>query len=69
VFWKQVLNDNSKFSGQGSNAMQENQFLFAGNKVELVVLDLLGQPGYDGVNIGTTDMIFVTNKTQLTRTA
>lgn len=61
VFWKQVLNNESKFSGQGTNAMQENQFLFAGNIVQLVVLDLLGQPGYDGVNIGTTAMIFVTN--------
>lgn len=61
VFWKQVLNNSSNFSGQGNNAMQENQFLFAGNIVELVCLDLLGQPGYDGVNIGTTDYIFITN--------
>jgi len=61
VFWKQVLNNGSTFSGQGSNAMQENQFLFEGNKVELVVLDLLGQPDFEWNLIGTTDMIFVTN--------
>ena len=61
VFWKSVLNNGSKFSGQGTNAMRENQFLFDGNIVEIVVLDLLGQPDYQGVNIGTTDYIFVTN--------
>ena len=61
VFWKQVLNNESKFSGQGSNAMQENQFLFAGNIVEIVVLDLLGTPDYAGTLIGTTDYIFVSN--------
>lgn len=65
VFWTQVLNDGSTFSGQGTNAMQQNQFLFKGNKVELVVLDLLGQPDYAGVTIGTTAMIFVTNSVQL----
>lgn len=61
VFWKSVLNNGSKFSGQGTNAMKENQFLFDGNIVEIVVLDILGQPDYQGVNIGTTDYIFVTN--------
>lgn len=64
VFWKVVLNNESKFSGQGTNAMQENQFLFDGNIVEIVALDILGQPDTgldDGSNIGTTDMIFVTN--------
>jgi len=65
VFWKQVLNNSSQFSGQGSNAMQENQFLFNGNKVEIVVLDLLGQPDYTGTTIGTTDYIFVTNSVAL----
>lgn len=45
--------------------MQENQFLFAGNIVEIVVLDLLGTPDYNGVAIGTTDMIFVTNSGSL----
>ena len=61
VFWRQVLNNESKFSGQGTNAMQENQFLFGGNRVELVVLDILGQPDVYGNAIGTTAMIFVTN--------
>lgn len=65
VFWKAVLNNSSKFSGQGSNAMKENQFLFAGNIVELVVLDLLGQADYAGTTIGTTDYIFVTNSGSL----
>ena len=67
VFWKQVLNNESKFSGQGTNAMQENQFLFAGNIVEIRVLDLLGQPDYAGNAIGTTDMIFVSNIEGLTQ--
>lgn len=61
VFWKAVLNNHSRFSGQGTNAMKENQFLFDGNIVEVVVLDLLGQPDYQGTAIGTTDYIFVTN--------
>ena len=65
VFWRAVLNNSSKFSGQGANAMKENQFLFAGNIVELVVLDLLGQPDYAGTTIGTTDYIFVTNSGSL----
>lgn len=65
VFWKQVLNDNSNFSGQGSNANQLNQFNFKWNIVELVVLDILGTPDYKGNLIGTTDMIFVTNATAL----
>ncbi len=68
VFWKLVLNNGSQFSGQGNNAMQENQFLFNGNKVEVVVLDLLGQPDANGVNIGTTDMIFVANSEILKQT-
>ena len=67
VFWKQVLNNESKFSGQGTNAMQENQFLFAGNIVELRVIDLLGQPDHNGDAIGTTDMIFVSNIEGLTQ--
>lgn len=65
VFWKNVLNNASNFSGQGTNAMQENQFLFDGNIVEIVVLDLLGQPDHNGVVIGTTDYIFVTNSGEL----
>ena len=65
VFWKQVLNDNSQFSGQGSNANQENQFNFKGNIVNLIVLDLLGTPDYAGTDIGTTAMIFVTNSGSL----
>jgi hypothetical protein len=65
VFWKQVLNDNSQFSGQGSNANQENQFNFKGNIVELVVLDLLGTPDYNGNLIGTANYIFVTNSGSL----
>ena len=65
VFWKQVLNDNSNFSGQGSNANQLNQFNFKWNIVELVVLDLLGTPWYDGTAIGTVNMIFVSNSTGL----
>lgn len=61
VFWRSVLNNGSKFSGQGNNAMKENQFLFDGNIVEIVVIDLLGQVDYNGDTIGTTDYIFVTN--------
>lgn len=71
VFWRQVLNNGSNFSGQGTNAMQENQFLFDGNKVELVVLNILGQTDTgadDGTLIGTTDMIFVTNSGTLKQT-
>lgn len=61
TFWKQVLNDNSEYSGQGSNANQLNQFNFKWNIVELVVLDLLGDADVDGNLIGTDDMIFVSN--------
>jgi hypothetical protein len=68
VFWRQVLNDNSQFSGQGSNANQENQFNFKGNLVKLEVLDLLGQPDYAGTTIGTANMIFVINSDLMRQT-
>ena len=68
VFWRAVFNNFSKFSGQGANAMKENQFLFAGNIVEINVVDLLGQPDYQGNAIGTTDMIFVANSELLNQT-
>ena len=61
VFWRQVLNDGSNFSGQGSNANQLNQFNFKGNLVEITVLPLLGEPDADGVTIGTSDYWFVIN--------
>lgn len=61
VFWKQVLNDNSQFSGQGTNANQLNQFNFKGNLVEIVVLDLLGDTDENGAAIGTDEMFFVSN--------
>ena len=61
VFWKAVLNNHSKFSGQGSNAMKENQFIFDGNIVEIVVLDLLGQVDYNNATIGGGNYIFITN--------
>ena len=62
VFWKQVLNDNSQYSGQGTNANQMNQFNFKGNIVELVILNLLGQPdSLTWANIGSADNAFLTN--------
>lgn len=61
VFWKQVLNDNSEYSGQGENANELNQFNFKGNLVELVILDLLGDADVDGNIIGTDDMVFLSN--------
>jgi hypothetical protein len=67
VFWKQVLNNGSQFSGQGPNAMQENQFLFQGNKIEIVQLDSLGQPDYQGNLIGTSDMAFLMNPEYITQ--
>jgi hypothetical protein len=67
-FWKQVLNDNSNFSGQGTNANQLNQFNFKGNLVKLEECALLGDPDYSGTAIGTTDMIFLLNKGGLTAT-
>jgi len=68
VFWRQVLNDGSKFSGQGTNAMQENQFNWNGNKIELQIIDLLWQPDDKGVSIGTVNQIFVLNIEWLTQT-
>jgi hypothetical protein len=67
VFWKAVLNNSSKFSGQGSNAMKENQFLFSGNIVEIKVIDLLGQPDHASTTIGTANYIFVTNSGTLAK--
>jgi hypothetical protein len=61
VLARQTLNDNSNFSGQGSNANQLNQFNFKGNLVELVVLPQLGEPDADGVEMGTADYWFVIN--------
>lgn len=68
VFWKQVLNNGSQFSGQGTNAMQENQFLFDGNKIEIVQLDLLGQPDYNGTVIGSADNAFLMNPEYIQQT-
>jgi len=68
VFWKQVLNDNSNFSGQGTNANTLNQFNFKGNLVEIVVVDLLGDADYAGNTIGSDDYWFVGNPTLLRKT-
>jgi hypothetical protein len=68
VFWKQVLNDGSNFSGQGSNANTMNQFNFKGNLVELVVCDLLGDLDYAGATIGGDDNWFVLNPTMIRKT-
>jgi len=65
VFWKQVLNDGSEYSGQGTNANQENQFNFKGNLVKLVVLDLLGDLDVDGNVIGNDEMTFLSNPTYI----
>lgn len=61
-FWRAVLNNNSKFSGTGNNAMKENQFLFDWNKVELIEVELLGQVDSDGIEIGHNDYVFLKNK-------
>lgn len=63
IFWKQVLNDGSNFSGQGTNANQLNQFNFKGNLVSIEVCDLLGDTDYAGNTIGSDDMWFVINPT------
>lgn len=60
VFWKQVLNDWSNFSWQGSNANQLNQFNFKWNIVELVVLPTLWDPSENWV-IWNQNMFFVMN--------
>jgi len=68
VFWKQVLNEGSNFSGQGSNANQVNQFNFKGNLVQIEVCDLLGDLDYNGVTIGSDDMWFLINPTMMKKT-
>jgi hypothetical protein len=65
VFWKQVLNDGSEFSGQGTNANEMNQFNFKGNLVKLIVLDLIGDLDTDGVKIGTEEQTFLSNPTYI----
>lgn len=64
-FWMQVLNEGSdginSYSGQGTNANQANQFQFKGNTVRVIQLDMLGQPDYNGVTIGTADQAFLMN--------
>ena len=65
VFWKQVLNDGSEFSGQWENANQKNQFNFKGNLVMLIELDLLWDDDVDGDVIGTNEMAFLTNPTYI----
>lgn len=61
VFWKQVLNDNSNFSGQGTNANQLNQFNFKWNIVELVKVDRIWQLDENKIQIGTPEMFFIVN--------
>lgn len=68
VFWKQVLNASSQYSGQGANANQVNQFNFQGNLVEIVVVDLLGDADYNGNTIGADDNWFLLNPTLLKKT-
>lgn len=68
VFWKQVLNDGSNFSGQGTNANAVNQFNFKGNLVSLEVCDLLGDADYSGATIGSDDMWFLINPTVMKKT-
>lgn len=72
-FWSKVLNVgsnwvNSNFSGQGTNANQNNQFNFQGNTVTLVQLDLLGQPDYTGTAIGSADNAFLMNREYIKQT-
>ena len=50
------------FAGTGSNANLLNQFAFEGNKIELVVVDMLGEPDENGVAIGNTAMWFLMDK-------
>jgi len=39
---REVLNNGSKFSADGSNSNKENVFMFEGSRVKLVVIDTIG---------------------------
>ena len=56
-----ILNDNSKFAGTGTNANLGNQFMFEGSKVNLEVMDKLGDYDKDGNIIGSTTQWFLVN--------
>lgn len=50
------------FAGTGNNATLLNTFNFEGNKVELVVLDMLGEPDENGTTIGTATQWFLMDR-------
>lgn len=50
------------YAGTGSNANLLNTFNFDGNRVELVILDMLGEPDENGATIGTTTQWFLMDK-------
>jgi len=70
---RKVLNENqsgetSQYSGVGNNANQMNQFTFRGNKVNLVVVEMLGDLDKHGNKIGNEKMWFVRNTDLIKKT-
>lgn len=64
---RKILNDGSKFAAQVAGVATTNDvtssiFQWDGFRVELVVLETLGQPKSDGTIVGTDTMWFVINK-------
>jgi len=59
---REILNDGSKFSGQGSNSEALNVFSFEGSNLKLVVLDTVGSLDKSGNLIGTTTQWYIYNK-------
>jgi hypothetical protein len=70
---RKVLNENqsgapTQFSGVGTNANQMNQFTFRGNKINLVVIEMLGDLDKHGNKIGNEKMWFVRNTDLIMKT-
>lgn len=60
-----ILNNSSKFAATGNNASAMNQFMFDGSRVNLKVMERLGDPDRDGVTIGSSTMAFLVNTPML----
>lgn len=59
---REILNDGSKFSGEGSNANTLNVFAFEGSRLKIVQNDTIGSYDKRGNMIGTTTMWFIYNR-------
>jgi len=66
---REILNDGSKYSGQGSNSQSLNVFSFEGSNIRLEILDTVGSLDKSGNLIGTTTEWYIYNKEGAMRAA